>query len=68
MCYLSREWRALNRLTHGEYDRKCNFATTSVGAGLDVALQARNDEYRNYAMKHLRNATTDLYVTLTKLD
>lgn len=66
-CYLSREWREQNKLTHGAYDIKSNFAMTAGGHNLDPSLAGRNQEYVNFAVKHYRNTTTDLFITLTKV-
>jgi SAM-dependent methyltransferase len=67
--YLSRDWRALNKLTHGAYSLAgdCNFEPV-VGVAFDPQVAARPDEFRTFAMKHYRNATYDMHVTLTRLD
>lgn len=65
-CYLNKEWREVNKLTHGMYETPCNFAVQQINVGLDPSLMARNDDYRQFAMRHYRNSTTDLFVTLVK--
>lgn len=66
-CYLSKEWRVANKLDHGAYvEHFCDFAVQSINVGLTPELVARNDAYRTDAMRHFRNATVDLFVTLVK--
>lgn len=66
-CYLSKAWREANKLNHGDYDKfPVDFAVQSVNVGLVPELITRNDAYRADAMKHFRNSTIDLYVTLVK--
>jgi SAM-dependent methyltransferase len=66
-CYLNKDWRVANKLNHGAYDeRPLNFLVQQINVGLVPELMGRNDAYRNDAMKHFRNATIDLYVTLVK--
>lgn len=65
--YVSRDWRALNKLTHGFYDVRCNFSAV-IGVAFDGEMAVRPDEYRTFALKHYRNASVDLHVTLTRLD
>jgi ubiquinone/menaquinone biosynthesis C-methylase UbiE len=66
-CYLNKEWRVANKLNHGAYDEKpLNFLVQSINVGLVPELASRNDAYRDSAMKHWRNVTVDLYVTVVK--
>ena len=65
-CYLNKAWRDMNKLTHGAYEGDFNLGAQQVNVGLSPAMQARNDEFRTYAMTFLRNATTDLYVWIVK--
>lgn len=66
-CYLNKDWRVTNKLDHGAYNEKpLNFVVQSVNVGLVPELISRNDAYRADAMRHFRNATIDLFVTLVK--
>lgn len=66
-CYLNKNWRVTNKLDHGAYHEKpLDFAVQSVNVGLVPELISRNDAYRQDAMRHFRNSTVDLFVTLVK--
>jgi SAM-dependent methyltransferase len=64
--YLNKDWREANKLTHGMYATPCHFLVQQVNVGLVPELISRNDAYRADAMRHFRNATVDLYVTIVK--
>jgi hypothetical protein len=64
--YFNKIWREQNKLTHGEYDIKCNFDFV-YGYSLNPTIQARNTEYQQFALQHYNNAASDLHVTLTKI-
>lgn len=61
--YLNEEWRKVNAPHNDEYT--CDF-DHSYGFGLHPSVQARNQEYQNYAVIHLVEGAQDLHVTLTK--
>lgn len=63
--YWNKNWREQNKLTHGEYDIKCDFDFT-YGYNLDGEFIPKHEEQRNYAVKHLVNSATDIQVTLIK--
>lgn len=61
--YLNAEWRKANAPHNDAY--KCDF-DHGYGFGLHPTVQARNQEYQNYAVVHLLEGAQDLHVTLTK--
>lgn len=61
--YLNAAWRKENAPHNDEYT--CDF-DHGYGFGLHPTVQARNQEYQNYAVVHLLEGAQDLYVTLTK--
>lgn len=61
--YVSREWRTTNKLDH--YGMTCDFEAT-WGYAFDGDLNTRNDEYRQFAVRHYLNAVADIHVTLKK--
>ena len=64
--WYSRAWREAEQMT--DLPLTCNFGSNPVcGHVNDPDVAVRNDDYRQYASKHLLNAVHDLHVTLTKL-
>lgn len=63
--YFNKQWRKDNKLEHGAYALNCDFDYT-YGFGLNPAVAARNADYQQWAIAHLHNSASDLYVTLTK--
>lgn len=61
--YLNAEWRKTNAPHNDAYT--CDF-DHGYGFGLHPSVQARNQEYQNYAVIHLLEGAQDLHVTLTK--
>lgn len=61
--YGNKEWRTSQGLDH--YPITCDW-DFSYGYQLAPELATRNQEYRDYAIKHLANAVTDIHVTLTR--
>lgn len=61
--YFNRDWVVQNGLGHCHANSNFDF---SYGYSLDGAIQTRNHEYQQYAIKHLTNAALDVIVTLTK--
>lgn len=61
--YLNAEWRKENAPHNTGY--LCDF-DHSYGFGLHPSVQARNQDYQNYAVIHLLEGAQDLHVTLTK--
>ena len=61
--YYNKKWRDDNRLDH--YKIKCDFDYTY---GYDMAIEwaNRNDDARNWAIKHYNNVINDIHVILTK--
>jgi hypothetical protein len=68
-CYLSAPWRAGNAPhtdgAHWEQGFRCHF-DWSYGYALSEALASKNDEYRQFAMQHYKEAASDLIATVTK--
>jgi hypothetical protein len=61
--YFNKGWREQNKLTHGNYDLKCDF-DFSYGYSINAGWIARNDEARAFAMQNYVNPIDDLHVTL----
>jgi len=61
--YFNKAWREQNKLTH--YDIKSDFDFT-YGYQIDAAWSNRNEEARNFAIKHYINVISDIQVVLTK--
>lgn len=61
--YFNKEWRDVNKLSH--YNIKANF-DFGYGYSLDPDVAVRNAEFQQFALKHYRNHSADLIVTLTK--
>lgn len=65
--YYNQGWLKDNKLTHGEYIVNADFDYV-YGFNMHPDVASRNAEYQQYAITHLNNAISDLYVTLTKKD
>jgi hypothetical protein len=63
--YYNQGWLRDNKLTHGEYVINADF-DYSYAFNLHPSVSTRNVEYQQYAITHLNNAVSDLYVTLIK--
>ena len=61
--YFNQEWLKANKLTH--YGIKADF-DFGYGYSLDADVQVRNAEFQAFAVKHYRNHSADLVVTLTR--
>lgn len=61
--YFNKGWRAMNKLEH--YLGTCDF-DFSYGYMLYPDWQARNQETRDFAIKHYNNVVSDIQVALTK--
>lgn len=61
--YLNKAWREENAPHNDAYT--CDF-DHGYGFGLHPSVQARNQEYQNYAVIHLLEGAQDLHVTLTR--
>lgn len=63
--YFNQQWRTQNKLLHGAYSMRCNF-DFAYGYALDADIAVKNQEMQQFAVKHYRNHSNDLIVTLTK--
>lgn len=63
--YFNKEWREREKLTHGDYRMTCDF-DFGYGYSLDQDIMLRSAEQQQFALKHYRNHSNDLVVTLTK--
>lgn len=64
--YFNKDWRTANKLLHGAYAQiTCDF-DFGYGFNADTEVAVRNSDFQQFAMKHYRNHSTDLHVTLTK--
>lgn len=61
--YANQEWRKVNKLDH--YPLTCDF-DFSYGYFFYPDWQTRNEESRNFAIKHYINVVSDIQVILTK--
>ena len=61
--YFNKQWMIDNKLEHNGI--KCDF-DFGYGYAMDAEIQVRNADFQQYAMKHLRNHSADLHVTLTR--
>ena len=61
--YYNKEWRKTNGVEH--YPINCDFDFV-YGYQVDAALQGRNAEMQQFAIKNYTNAVSALHVTLTK--
>ena len=65
--YWNAEWRKINKLTHGYYDLKSNFAFTLYYTWQNEQWANKSDEARSFAINHYFNVVADMIVDLTKL-
>jgi ubiquinone/menaquinone biosynthesis C-methylase UbiE len=63
--YFNKVWRENNRLTHGVYDIKCDFAVAGMGL-MTEEWQQRTYDAQVFASKHYWNSVNDIVVSLTK--
>lgn len=63
--YYNQQWLKDNKLVHGDYVTKADF-DYAYAYGMHPSVAMRNAEYQQYALTHLNNAASDLWVTLTK--
>jgi len=61
--YFNKQWREINRLDH--YGIKADFDFV-YGYDMDSQIASRNQEFRDFAIKHYINVINDIQVTLTK--
>lgn len=62
--YWDKNWREANRLGH--YLGDCDFAFEMYYTFQDAIWQTKNEEQRNFAIKHYFNVVADLIVKMTK--
>lgn len=63
LFYLDKDWRKDNAPHNDFYT--CDF-TATWGYALNPVLEARNDEFRNFAVQFYKEAISDMHATLTK--
>ena len=63
--YFNREWREINKLTHGLYDMPCDFEY-AVSGSISPEFDQRTYETKVFAGTKYWNVTIDIHVTLTK--
>lgn len=61
--YFNKNWRDQNKLSH--YNINCDF-DFGYGFSMDVDVAVRSNDFQQFALKHYRNHSTDLHVTLTR--
>ena len=64
--YFDRNWREINKLTHGDYDMKCDYNFQIYYAWADNVWPNKNEEARNFAIKHHKDVVADLIVDMQK--
>lgn len=63
--YYNQGWLKENKLMHGAYTTTADFDYV-YAYNLHPTVSLRNAEYQQYAILHLNNAVSDLFVTITK--
>lgn len=63
--YFNKKWREDNKLNHGDYDIKSDF-DFSYGYMLTPDWATRNQEARDFAIRHYCNVVSDIQIILTK--
>lgn len=63
-CFFDKQWRKANRLEWRALI--CDFEINSYGYTADAETSNRNDEARQFWVKHYTNTASDLSMTLTK--
>lgn len=64
--YFDRNWREINKLTHGDYDLKSDFDFQIYYSWADQVWPNKNEEMRNFAVKHYKDVIADLIVDMQK--
>lgn len=64
--YWDRGWREANKLTHGNYNLKCDFEFSVFYTWQDNIWANKNEETRNFAVNHYFNVVADMVVDLKK--
>src|SRR5262245_60166953 len=64
--YFNKNWRDVNKLTHGFYEMKCDFDVSFPGQGIDVMWMSRNADALAFGAKHYVNVGTDIFAQLVK--
>lgn len=63
--YFNRQWRELNKLTHGAYALVCDFDFT-YGYAVNNVWATKHEDARTHGVAHYLNVVDDLHVVLTK--
>lgn len=64
--YWDRNWREINKLTHGNYNLKCDFEFAIYYTWQDNIWANKNEETRNFAVNHYYNVVADMIADLKK--
>lgn len=64
--YWDKNWRTLNKLTHGVYDLKCDYEFWIYYTWQDTMWANKSEEARNFAVNHYFNVVADMIVDLKK--
>lgn len=65
MMYFSKDWREAQKLTHGDYDIKCNFSY-KAGSMMHPDWKSRTQDVQEWSGRHYINTCTDLVFQLFK--
>lgn len=65
--YFDKSWREANKLTHGPYERiKCDFEVQFPFQAIDPQIALRNEETKQWMLRHFVNAINDLTALVIK--
>ncbi|MCC6371120.1 MAG: class I SAM-dependent methyltransferase [Bacteroidia bacterium] len=64
--YFDKNWRTINKLTHGPYNLKCDYEFNIYYTWQDPIWANKNEETRNFAVNHYFNVVADMVVDLKK--
>lgn len=64
--YFDRNWREINKLTHGDYELISDFDFQIYYSWADNVWPNKNEETRNFAVKHYKDVIADLIVDMQK--
>jgi predicted SAM-dependent methyltransferase len=65
--YFNKKWREMEKLTHGDYEMKCNF-DYELGSNIGEEWKAKSHEVLTFSVEHYWNVSRDIVANLTKLE
>lgn len=64
--YFDKNWREREKLTHGAYAIKCDFAISFPFEQIEPQWSVKSQEARGYAQRHYNNVSTELIAQVVK--